>query len=149
MFGKIEQDEKRESAFQSDLKNAIEMNVRGKLLRNSKLIDSKKDIELPLNDDAVIDAFDIDRKSKPSNIAKVTSEDDEEKKDNEENKALIKKSKKKPEKEGIAKPETGLLPSTDHTPGGPDDDDQDVPPAPNPPNIQKQDIQNVDDYDLL
>jgi len=130
MFDQIENDADADSAFQSDLKSALEMQSRGKLLRNST-----KDLDLDADDIGI--AFDMDVETKPINKKK------------DKNEAGSNDDKTKKMSEGVAKPQTGdtLIPNA-KTPGGPepDDDDENVPKAPDAPKV---DVQDVDDYDLL
>lgn len=116
-----------DDAFQSDLKNAIEMNNRGKLLKTSKSDKALQDVDV---DDVAV-AFDMDFDD--TNGGKA---------DSAKTKLLSSstKTKKNGKKESEGAKETQYV-----TPGGPDDDEENPPPAPAPP----KDLQNMDEYDLL
>ena len=150
MFGKVESDADADSAFASDLKNAIEMQRKGKLLKKTKTDDKLKD----LNQADVADAFNMDfdeikpinrKEQTPDAIVAAKSVDDE---DEEKDKKEKKKNKKSGKKEkGKESEHEGLMPdTTTTTPGGPDDDEEHPPPAPAPPS---QPAKDLDDYDLL
>eukprot|EP00484_Ammonia_sp_Unknown_P023546 CAMPEP_0197024384 /NCGR_PEP_ID=MMETSP1384-20130603/4928_1 /TAXON_ID=29189 /ORGANISM="Ammonia sp." /LENGTH=733 /DNA_ID=CAMNT_0042452757 /DNA_START=105 /DNA_END=2306 /DNA_ORIENTATION=+ len=161
LFKQIKSNDEVDNAFTSDLKSAIEMNKKGKLLNHVESLD--------LDAGAVADAFDMNFderkpiKQETDDHAAAQEEEEEKKQDKKDNgkqkggkkqeekskekgKSQSKKDEKKPAKknsEGVAKPATG---STDHeTPGGPDDDDENAPPPPEPPVAAHQQT----DYDLL
>jgi len=122
--------------FQSDLKNAIEMNNRGKLLKTSAGNGGGGGAGVSLQDvdvDDVAVAFDMNfdekKKDKKEEVNAKTS-------------LLDKKNGNGKKSEGDEETAGGHY----VTPGGPDDDDEDnPPPAPAPP----KDLQNMDEYDLL
>jgi len=122
-----------DDAFQNDLKNAIEMNTRGKLLKGSGA--SLADVDV---DDVAV-AFDEDLdETKKKKTKKSESKKENKTKGGDDDDAKTKLlDTKKGKKEGT---------ETYVTPGGPDDDDEDnPPPAPEPP----KDVQAMDEYDLL
>lgn len=125
-----------DDAFQNDLKNAIEMNNRGKLLKTGTAGASLADVDV---DDVAV-AFDEEETTKKDKKEKKKkkSESKKEKTDDAKTKLLDKEKTTTTTKGGGG--DTAYV-----TPGGPDDDEENPPPAPEPP----KDVQAMDEYDLL
>lgn len=129
----------KEHAFQSDLRQAIEMNKRGKLLKKK---DTKESLELDAKEIGA--AFDMNfdettpmngKQSDAGSVVKAGSES---------------KGKGKGKKVTEGGDETGDPLIRGATPGGPEeDDDENVPPAPNPPAMSAEEEEHAAAYDLL
>lgn len=128
----------KEKQFQSDLRQAIEMNKRGKLLKKSAADEESLDLEPK----AISAAFDMNFDEKtPINGAAEEKEKATAKGD--AGAAVVGKAK---ESEGADETKDPLMRGA--TPGGPDDDGP-VPPAPNPPAMSPEEEEHAAAYDLL
>lgn len=123
----------KEHAFQSDLRQAIEMNKRGTLLKKKDKHEAgggKESLELDAKEIGA--AFDM-------NFDEVTPIKDKE---------VAKPQARTKGKEGGDETGDPLIRGT--TPGGPEeDDDENVPPAPKPPVMSAEEEEAAEAYDLL
>eukprot|EP01083_Nonionella_stella_P193806 715349_1 len=153
MFSQMDTNTEADSAFQSDLRQAIEMNAQKKLLKNT---DSVAQLDI----DEVNAAFDMDfdevkpinktnKVQKVSSISDMKENDDANSDNDDDEKKELKPNKKG--SEGIVKSSTkGDTLMQNITPGGihitPGGDDDNPPPAPQPP---QENVREIDEYDLL